>query len=112
MRLGLAWTGKPYVQSSADSLELVHELTHAIGLSHAGNQHGETTFNPDYPDDSGRVEPDAYGFDIWEMRAIPPVSAESVTHDYMSYNSTDPAWVSIYTWKTIAQILGQSDLEV
>jgi len=112
VRLGLAWKGKPYVQSSANGLELVHELTHALGLSHAGNQYGEAAFNPDYPDESGRVEPDAYGFDIWEMRTIPPISEQGETHDFMSYNSTDPAWVSIYTWETISSLLGQPELDV
>jgi hypothetical protein len=112
MRLPLAWTGWPYAQSGARPLELVHELTHAIGLSHAGNGYGEVTSNPDYPDPSGRVEPNAYGFDVWRLQAISPHSPVGVTHDFMSYNSLDPAWVSIYTWETIANLLGQPDLDV
>ncbi len=112
MRLPLAWTGRPYAQSGARGLELVHELTHAIGLSHAGDQYGETTTNPDYPDPSGRVESDAYGFDIWEMVAVPPVSQGIETHDFMSDNSLDPAWVSIYTWETVGNLLGQPNLDV
>jgi hypothetical protein len=112
MRLGLAWTGKPYAQSGARGDDLVHELTHAIGLSHAGNENGENTSNPDYPDPSGRVESYAYGFDIWEMRAIPPVSENGETHDYMSYDKENPDWVSIYTWKAIGELLGQPDLDV
>jgi hypothetical protein len=112
MRLGLAWTGKPYAQCGARADDLVHELTHAIGLSHAGIEHGETTSNLDYPDPSGRVEPNAYGFDIWEMRAVPPVSEDSETHDYMSYDKENPLWVSIYTWKVIGGLLGQPDLDV
>ena len=112
MRLPLAWTGWPYAQGGARGLELVHELTHAIGLSHAGDQYGETTTNPDYPDPSGRVESDAYGFDIWEMVAVPPVSQGIETHDFMSDNSLDPAWVSIYTWETVGNLLGQPNLDV
>jgi hypothetical protein len=112
VNLDLAWKSKPYAQGGAYGQSLLHELTHAIGLSHAGNMYGETTTNPDYPDPSGRVEPNAYGFDIWEMQAVPPVSERGETHDYMSYNSTDPAWVSIYTWKAIGNLLGQPGLDV
>jgi hypothetical protein len=111
-RLGMAWTGKSYIQSGARGLDLLHELTHAIGLSHAGNKHGETTTNPDYSDEYGRVESNAFGFDIWEMQAIPPVSEQGETHDYMSYNRIDPTWVSLYTWQTIALLLGQPELDV
>jgi len=112
MRLGLAWNGKPFAQGGARGLELVHELTHAIGLSHAGDKYRETTTNPDYPDPSGRVESNAYGFDIWEMQAVPPLSEAGETHDFMSYNSLDPAWVSLYTWEIIGNLLGQPDLDV
>ena len=112
MRLGLAWNGKPYAQTGARGLEMVHELTHAIGLSHAGNGYGEATTNTDYPDPSGRVESNAYGFDVWEMRAVPPVSEQGATHDFMSYNSLDPAWVSVYTWEAIGNLLGQPNLDV
>ena len=94
------------------STELVHELTHAIGLSHAGNGYGEAISNPDYPDPSGRVESYAYGFDIWNMQPIPPATKHGETHDFMSYNSFDPAWVSIYTWEAIASLLGQPNLDV
>jgi hypothetical protein len=112
MRLPLAWTGWPYAQSGARPLELVHELTHVIGLSHAGNGYGEATSNPDYPDPSGRVELNAYGFDVWNLQAIPPHSPAGETHDFMSYNSLDPAWISIYTWETIGNLLGQPNLDV
>jgi hypothetical protein len=110
--LNLAWTGKPYVQCAARGWDLVHELTHAIGLSHAGSMNGETTTNSAYPDPHGRVEKNAFGFDIWEMRAIPPTSENGETHDYMSYNKTNPTWVSIYTWETIGELLGQPALDV
>ncbi len=110
--VNLAWTGKPYVQCAARPRDLIHELTHAIGLSHAGNQNGESTTNSDYPNPSGRVETNAFGFDIWEMLAILSVSEGGETHDYMSYNSTDPFWVSIYTWDAIANLLGQPGLDV
>jgi hypothetical protein len=93
-------------------LELVHELTHTLGLSHAGDAYGETTSNLDYPDPTGRVEWNAYGFDVWEMQPIPPISETGETHDFMSYNSLDPAWVSLYTWETIGALLGQPELDV
>ena len=46
------------------------------------------------------------------MQAIPPVSEEGETYDYMSYNFTDLAWVTIYTWESIAILLGQPALDV
>jgi hypothetical protein len=46
------------------------------------------------------------------MRAIPPVSENGETHDYMSYDKENPDWVSIYTWKAIGELLGQPDLDV
>ena len=58
------------------------------------------------------MEPNAYGFDIWKLQAVPPYSPAGETHDFMSYNSLDPAWVSIYIWETIAELLGQPDLDV
>jgi len=108
-KTGLAWIAKPYVQAGARGSELAHELAHAIGLDHAGSKHGEATSNPDYPDDCGRVEPNAYGFDVWTMQAVPPDFDHDGTHDFMSYGRSDPKWVSIYTWKAIAQLLGQPD---
>jgi hypothetical protein len=104
----LAWVGKSYVQTGTCGFALAHELTHAIGLHHAGNEHGEAgggSFNPDYPDANGRVESNAYGFDLWSMRAIPPDGGEEGTYDYMSYGP-QPQWVSVYTWKQVARLLG------
>jgi hypothetical protein len=109
-KTGLAWIGLPYLQAGARGYELVHELAHAIGLDHAGNQHGEASSDPDYPDDYGRVEANAYGFDVWAMQAIPPVSDHGATHDFMSYKRSQPNWVSIYTWKKLAHLLGQPGL--
>ena len=91
---------------------MAHELTHAIGLSHAGHMHGETTWNPEYPDEHGRVEAQAYGFDVWEMQVIPPVTADGETHDYMSYARENLSWTSIYTWESVARLLGQPGLDV
>ena len=110
--MGLAWTGKPYAQSAARPRDLIHELTHAIGLSHAGSMNGEITTNSDYPDPTGRIESNAYGFDIWELRAIPPTGPDGETYDYMSYNRDNPFWISIYTWEAIAELLGQPGLDV
>ncbi len=109
-KTGLAWIGRPYVQAGARGYELAHELAHAVGLDHAGSKHGEATYDPNYPDDCGRVEANAFGFDVWSMQAVPPDSGQDGTHDFMSYGRSDPNWVSHYTWKAIAQLLGQPDL--
>ena len=104
-KTGLAWIGKPYLQAGARGQELVHELTHALGLDHSGNLHGETSFNPDYPDDCGRVEQNAFGFDIVSMQVIPPDSVYGRTHDFMSYERSKPIWISSYTWEQILERL-------
>ncbi len=109
-KTGLAWIDKPYVQAGARGFELAHELAHAIGLDHAGSKHGEATYDPNYPDDCGRVEANAYGFDVWSMQAISPDFDPDGTHDFMSYGRSDPNWVSLYTWNAIAQLLGQPNL--
>jgi len=46
------------------------------------------------------------------MEVIPPVSDQGSAHDFMSYDRSNPEWVSIYTWKTLAQLLGQPNLDV
>jgi hypothetical protein len=107
---GLSWIGGSYVQAGARGSELAHELAHAIGMDHAGSKHGEATYDPDYPDDHGRVEPNAYGFDVWSMQAVPPDFDNDGIHDLMSYGRFRSQWVSIYTWKTIAQLLGQPNI--
>lgn len=108
-KTGMAWIGKSYVQAGARGSELAHEIAHAVGLDHAGSKHGEATFDPDYPDDCGRVEANAYGFDVWTMQAVPPDSDQGSTHDFMSYDRSNPEWVSIYTWKKLTQLLSKPD---
>jgi hypothetical protein len=95
------------VQAGARGSELSHELGHALGLDHAGNGHREHSLNPDYPDDHGRVEANAYGFDVGSIQAIPPDFGLEGTHDFMSYDGSNPEWTSIYTWETLTNLLGQ-----
>ncbi len=95
---------------------LAQEAAHSISINHAGNSHGEDAgggHNPDYPGSHGQVEANAYGFDVWEMRVIPP-DIGAHTHDFMSYGwtSSADAWVSIYTWEQIAGLFGAADIEV
>ncbi len=87
-----------------------HELTHAIGSHHAGFGHntaGGGGYDPDYPGNHGQVEPDSWGFDVYNQRIYPPVQSTGVdgeTHCYMSYGSN--MWVSRYTWNRVAGNLG------
>ena len=95
---------------------LAQEALHSISVNHAGNSHGEDAgggHNPDYPGEHGQVEDNAYGFDVWEMRAVPPDIGGN-THDFMSYGWTSSAnaWVSIYTWEQIAGLFGATDINV
>lgn len=95
---------------------LAQEATHSISINHAGNAHGEDAgggHNPDYPGAHGQVEVNAFGFDVWDMRVIPPDLLGAAMHDYMSYGWTTAAdaWTSIYTWEQIAGLFGADDIE-
>ena len=84
------------------------EAAHTLGRLHASNAHGESgggSVDPNYPGPHGEIEPNAYGFDIWDIRAIAPTGEWGHTHDFMSYGGR-PKWVSLYTWKGIAQAFG------
>ena len=83
-----------------------HEAAHTIGRGHTDTAHGGDTMT-DYPNNHGALEANAVGFDIYEMRAIPPNdgSSSSHTHDYMSYG-TPPYWTSLYTWQGVASAFG------
>ena len=91
-----------------------HETAHTQGRTHACSAapcaHGEErggAIDPSYPTPDGAIEANAYGFDIWNMVAVPPERFEH-THDFMSYGGRvrDPfgsrsIWVSMYTWQSL-----------
>jgi hypothetical protein len=111
---GMAGIGGPpdFTGGACDPI-MRHEAAHTIGLTHSGNPsvHGGIGSNdPRYPDPHGALEPRAYGFDIWNLQAIPPTGSVSHTHDFMLGVSTPPDWVSIYTWEKLADAFGTSDL--
>ncbi len=98
-----------------------HEADHTIGLNHACNStpcpHGDENgggIDPSYPINHGAIETNAYGFDTWDMRAVPrwttpPAGVpEGDTHDHMSYganagNTYGPplVWISQYNWNKL-----------
>ena len=81
---------------------LTHEASHTIG-----REHSDTLHLINHPQDNGAMETNAVGFDIYELRAIPPYdgSPSNHTHDYMSYGSP-PKWTSLYSWEGIADAFG------
>ncbi len=83
---------------------LAQEAAHTLDLGHAGNAHGEQAgggFDPRYPGAHGQVEAQSYGFDVWDLRAVPPDTPTGHRHDFMSYGGA-PEWVSVYTWEKVA----------
>ncbi len=89
---------------------LAHESAHAgPARNHAGGVHGSIgAIDSSYPDPHGGIEPNAYGFDIFAMQAVPPVGRITHTHDYMSYGRRELVWTSQYTWNAIRTWLGTS----
>lgn len=79
-----------------------HELGHAIGLLHAGPNgegHGDECIDDDFCEDSWPYPhgtTGAFGFDVFDMEAIPPGVTELDPHDIMSYGCCK--WVSPRTW--------------
>jgi hypothetical protein len=109
---GIGYT--PLFHAGACGPTVAQEATHSIGINHAGNSHGEDSgggHNPDYPGIHGQVEANAYGFDVWAIRALPPTEGGGHRHDFMSYGGGD-YWVSIYTWQGIADLFGGEAVEV
>jgi hypothetical protein len=85
---------------------VAQEAAHSLSLDHAQNAHGELAgggFDPSYPGLHGEVEAGTYGFDTWELRAVPP-NLEGHTHDFMSYGPNQ--WVSLYTWQNLSRLFG------
>ncbi len=101
------WGTSPRFQASAGCAGCAnHEAAHTLGFNHAGNSHGEDLgggHDPNYPDPHGGVEPNAFGFDVWEMRVIPPVNGDNHQHDFMSYGG-EPYWVSLYTYQNLLNL--------
>jgi hypothetical protein len=99
----------PLFHAGACGSTFAQEAAHTLGNNHASNAHGEAgggPVDPNYPGIHGEIEPWAYGFDLVQMIAVPPVQRGLHTHDFMSYGG-EPRWVSLYTWnKLIASFQG------
>lgn len=112
---GHAYLKSAFVKSSACGVVFTHELTHAIGQSHAGNGHGEGGgggYDHDYPGSHGQVESDTFGFDVYAMTVTPPLAPDApqgVTHDFMSYGGA-PNWTSRYQWGRVAEHLDAPEI--
>jgi hypothetical protein len=105
--------GPPLFHAGACDTLFAHEAAHSISRIHAANAHGEAgngSIDSAYPGSHGQVEANAYGFDVWDIRAYPPTAGGGHMHDFMSYGG--PKWVSLYTWEGIAGIFGAADIEV
>jgi len=127
---GYAWCRSSLVVGNKSKFAIAHEITHAIGLDHAGRGHCEKYFGgciSDYPDPHGQVEANAYGFDTWSFNSIPPGPYSfppagwdltddcqqppgfERTHDYMS-GGAGPKWTSLYTWEKTGYRLGGTEI--
>jgi hypothetical protein len=105
---GMAGIGHPPLfHAGACGPTVAQEATHSIGSTHACPEvpcaHDEEeggSIDPAYPGPHGEVEPHAYGFDVFNMRAVPPENDSGHVHDFMSYGGN--FWVSLYTWNAVA----------
>lgn len=103
--------GPPLFHGGACWDTFAQEATHTLGRAHASTDHKEDPpIDPGFPQDHGKVESGLYGFDLWELQAVPP-SVGGHTHDYMSYGGM-PKWTSIYTWTFVASTYGQNAIRV
>lgn len=102
--------GPPLFHAGAcgDNKVFAHEAGHTLGRTHTGHTGGD---DPNYPGTHGEIEANAYGFDVWDLRAYPPTASEGdgSMHDFMSYGG--PNWVSLYTWEAIAAAFGAPDIQ-
>ncbi|GEM_PF-6863280 len=126
---GYGFCGTSHLVADTGKFTILHELTHCIGLDHAGTGHCERLNSScigGYPDDHGQIEPNAFGFDTFLMSAISPQLQRRPEglegdpcqplemerpHDYMSGGPGLNKWTSLYTWETIASLLGQPDVD-
>jgi len=104
--------GPPLFHAGACGPTFAQEAAHTLGFKHASGVHGEDDgIDRSYPGPHGEIEPNAYGFDIFGIRAIPPTSGPAHTHDFMSYGwlgNLSNAWVSLYTWRNLVGAFGAS----
>ena len=111
---GVAGIGyPPLFHTGACGSTFAQEAAHSIGRNHASNAHGESgggPVDPSYPGPHGEIGANAYGFDIYDIRAIPPTQGSTHTHDFMSYGG-EPRWVSPYTWDNLANIFGAAAID-
>jgi hypothetical protein len=114
-RAGIGTT--PLFHAGACGSTVAQEAAHSIGRNHAcpevpcaHNEEEGGGWDPAYPGAHGEVEPHAFGFDIFNLRAIEPETGTGHTHDFMSYGANP--WVSIYTWEAIADIFDAPGIEV
>jgi len=118
---GLAYLNSPGCVSEVSAWVAAQELAHCLGLSHAGNSHGEADgggFDAGFPYAHGGTG--VVGFDTTAMVAIPidgpyPAGSPNLwdpcrqcdiaaggchTHDFLSYGDS-PTWISDYTHRGI-----------
>jgi hypothetical protein len=103
---GIGWGGFCIWQLGFDPHNInsaPHEMGHGWKLNHPGPAPGHGAecgsggwCDTDWPWPHGTYV--GYGFDILNLRAIPPGTGETNNHDLMSYGGVDPNWISSRNW--------------
>jgi len=103
---GIGWGGFCIWQIGFDPHNLnsaPHEMGHGWKLNHPGPAPGHGAecgsggwCDTDWPWPHGTYV--GYGFDILDLKAIPPGTGETNNHDLMSYGGVDPNWISSRNW--------------
>ncbi|MBW8010177.1 MAG: hypothetical protein FVQ83_02890 [Chloroflexi bacterium] len=102
--------GPPLFFTGACGSTFAQEAAHTLSRLHARGLHREDDgLDASYPGLHGQVEDFSFGFDVWDMRAIPPLPG-GARHDFMSYGGSK--WVSIYTWEALAGLYSAPTIEV